>query len=258
MDAVTVFRAQYELESLRAAARAQWERMDLLFLPTTGTIYTLEQVTNDPIGPNTNLGYYTNFVNLLDLCAVSVPNGFKDGGLPVGVSLIAPAGADGQLLEIGDALHRVTSTTVGATGAPMPAEGLESRIPGDWVKLAVVGAHLSGEPLNHQLTSRGARLVATCRTSADYRLYALPGTVPPKPGMVRSEGGTPQEVEVWALPLAAFGSFVAAIPAPLGVGTIRLEDGEQVKSFLCESYAVTGARDISAFGGWRAFLKSLD
>ena len=256
IDAVSGFRAQYELESLRAEARTQWERMDLLLLPTTGTIYTIEEVASDPIVPNTNLGYYTNFVNLLDLCAVAVPNGFQPDGLPVGVSLIGPAGADEQLLALGDTLHRSTSTTVGATGQAMPALVIELETPKDWVKLAVVGAHLSGQPLNHQLTSRGGHLVRTCRTSADYRLFALPGTVPPKPGLIRSSGGTPQEVEVWALSVEAFGSFVAAIPAPLGVGTIRLEDGEEVKSFICEQYATAGARDISAFGGWRKFLQS--
>jgi allophanate hydrolase len=287
IDAVSGFRAQYELESLRAEARTQWERMDLLLLPTTGTIYTIEEVASDPIVPNTNLGYYTNFVNLLDLCAVAVPNGFQPDGLPVGVSLIGPAGMDEQLLALGDGLHRSTSTTVGASDSllrysggglewgapaisdlklqiaeppPRPSPGVPEEgeiLPKDWVKLAVVGAHLSGQPLNHQLTSRGGRLVRTCRTSADYRLYALPGTVPPKPGLIRSSAGTPQEVEVWALSVEAFGSFVAAIPAPLGVGTIRLEDGEEVKSFMCEQYATLGARDISAFGGWRKFLQSL-
>jgi allophanate hydrolase len=261
IPAVAVFRAQTELESLRAQARTQWDRMDLLLVPNTGTTYTIDQVRADPISTNTNLGRYTNFVNLLDLSAVAVPNGFVENGLPVGVTLIGPAGFDESLLALGDALHRRTSETVGATGGAIPPPPIPSGIPADWVKLAVVGAHLSGQPLNHQLTSRGAHMVRTCRTSSDYRLYALPGTVPPKPGLIRigkgdgKGSGVPQEVEVWGLSTEAFGAFVAAIPAPLGIGTIVLEDGEQVKSFVCEHYAVAGAQDISEFGGWRSFLK---
>jgi allophanate hydrolase len=138
----------------------------------------------------------------------------------------------------------------------------DAAVPGDptgatEVALAVVGAHLSGQPLNGQLTDRGATLVRTCRTAAAYRLYALPGTTPPKPGLLRTGAGAAIEVEVWSLPVAQLGAFVAAVPAPLGIGTVELEDATRVLGFLCESYAVEGARDISAFGGWRSYLASL-
>jgi allophanate hydrolase len=257
-SAADAFRGRYELAALCQEAAKQWEQVDVLMTPTTGTIYTIEEVLADPIGPNTNLGYYTNFVNLMDLCAVAVPNGFGPDGLPVGVSLIGRAGADDDLLALGDALHRATSRTLGATGCPIPPPSRALIEPSGWIKLAVVGAHLSGQPLNHQLTALGARLVRTCRTSSHYRLFALSGTTPPKPGLIRTSGGggVPQEVEVWQMSAAAFGTFVAAIPPPLGIGTIQLEDGELVKSFLCEQYATTGARDISSFGGWRKFLAS--
>ena len=182
IDAVSTFRAQYELENLRSHARAQWEMMDLLLLPTTGTIYTLAEIEADPIGPNTNLGYYTNFVNLLDLCALAVPNGFQPDGLPVGVTLLAPAGLDDQLLSIGSALHQATSQTLGATGHPIPTR-VSPPIPQvGWVEMAVVGAHLSGQPLNHQLTSIGARLVKTCRTSGRLSPLCITGNGPPQAG----------------------------------------------------------------------------
>ncbi len=255
ISAVSVFKASDELGALRQKAQSQWEKMDVLLLPTTGTIYTVDQVISDPLVPNTNLGYYTNFVNLMDLCAIAVPAGFRPDGLPVGITLIAPAGLDADLLAVGDRFHRASNTSVGATGLPIPPRSLDLETPRGWIKLAVVGAHLSGQPLNHQLVHLNARWVRTCRTSAEYRLFALPGTIPPKPGLIRmSKGGVPQEVEVWQMSAEAFGAFVAAIPPPLGIGTIRLKDGENVKSFLCEQYATEGATDISHHGGWRNFL----
>lgn len=263
--AVDAFKGQYELRRLARLAAAQWERMDVLAVPTAGRCYPMADVERDPVGPNATLGYYTNFVNLLDLCAVAVPSGFQPDGLPFGVTLIAPAGADGWALELAGAYHRATGLPLGATrcrqpdrSAPPPAPAAPGR-----VQLAVVGAHLSGQPLNHQLTDRGAVLVRACRTSPRYRLYALPGTTPPKPGLIRSAAGNGPaagggiEVEVWEMSAEAFGTFVAAIPPPLGVGTVELEDGTGVKCFLCEGYAVAGAQDISHFGGWRAYLRSL-
>jgi allophanate hydrolase len=126
------------------------------------------------------------------------------------------------------------------------------------IAIAVVGAHLSGEPLNPQLTSVGGTLLRTCRTAPHYRLFALPGTVPPKPGLVRvtDGGGVAIEVEVWELTPAAFGAFVAAIPAPLAIGKLALEDGVSVSGFLAEPHATVDAEDISSFGGWRAFRRS--
>ncbi|HWE95108.1 MAG TPA: allophanate hydrolase [Tepidisphaeraceae bacterium] len=256
-DAVSTFDAMHELQSLSRQVRLEWEKMDVLLLPTTGTVYTLAEVEADPVRLNATLGYYTNFVNLLDLCAVAVPAGMQSNGMPAGVTLIAPPGREAALLTLAERFHRDTGLPLGATGSAQPAGEAPpaTPTPEGMVRLAVVGAHLSGEPLNHQLTSRNARLVRACKTFACYRLYALPGTMPPKPGLVRAENGcgTAIEVEVWEMTADAFGNFVAAIPPPLSIGTLRLEDGEAVKGFLCENYAAAGARDISSYGGWRKF-----
>jgi allophanate hydrolase len=259
-SAVDLFRAEYRLHELRQMIRPLWETVDVLLLPTAGTIYAIEAVEKDPIQLNSNLGYYTNFVNLLDLCGVAIPAGFCSTGLPAGVTLLSTAGRDEDLLRIAGELHRAAGVMLGATKAPMPAVSAVSTTasanPG--VLLAVVGAHLGGQPLNGQLTSRNARLVKACRTAATYKLYALPNTTPPKPGLVRIEGsaGSQIEVEVWELSTEAFGSFVADVPPPMVIGTLMLEDGSSVKGFLCEPFALEGAQDISKFGGWRAYLKS--
>jgi allophanate hydrolase len=232
--------------------------MDVLLVPTVPTIYTRAQIEADPIKLNLNLGYYTNFVNLMDLSAIAIPAGFGGDKLPTGVTVVAPAGNDAALLSLGDALHRRSGVTMGASENALPPVGeIAIAIP-DSVRLAVVGAHLSGQPLNPQLTNLKARLIRTCRTAPNYLLYAIPGTTPPKPGLIRAdgEGGGAVEVEVWEMTSRAFGDFVAAIPPPLGIGTLVLEDGQQVKGFLCEPYAIRGAADITHFGGWRSFLKN--
>jgi allophanate hydrolase len=258
-DAVSAFKGSYTLRALRRRSVEQWKKMDVLLLPTTGTIYTVAQVEAEPLKLNGNLGYYTNFVNLMDLTALAIPAGFTTKGLPLGVTLMAQAGYESALLHVGDQLHRKTSTSLGATYVPIPPMADFQTLEGEGtkVRLAVVGAHLSGQPLNHQLTSIGARLVRSCKTAPVYRLFALPNTKPAKPGLIRSENGQGSsiEIEVWEMSTEAFGGFVAAIPPPLGVGTIQLEDGEQVKSFLCESFAVQGGTDISHFGGWRGYLR---
>jgi len=247
--AVEAFEAEYKLRELRRASEAEWARMDTLVLPTTGTTYTHEEIARDPVALNTKLGYYTNFVNLLDLAAVAVPAGMRTTGLPFGISFIGPAFSDEALLWLADQFHR------SQTEVPGPGVELEASPPG-CVLLAVVGAHLTGQPLNWQLTGRGARLVRTCRTARDYRLYALDRTVPPKPGLVREVGyvGSGIEVEVWAVPEDRFGGFVAAVPPPLGIGNAELEDGQAVKCFICEPYAVIGAAEITRYGGWRGYL----
>jgi allophanate hydrolase len=209
----------------------------------------------EPFETNRRLGHYTNFVNLLDLSAIAVPASIRPDGLPCGITLIGPAGSDYMLADLAQRFHQRTALKLGALDESLPEP--TSIGPGDdGVKVAVVGAHLSGLPLNHELTRRGARLERAARTAARYRLYALPGTTPPKPGMVRdgSGGGQAIELEIWRMPAAAFGPFVAGIPSPLGIGRIELEDGEWVQGFLCEAWAVSGAEDISRFGGWRAFL----
>jgi allophanate hydrolase len=244
-SAVDAFRAAHRLADLRLRARAVFAGADALLLPTAPTVFTAAEIADEPIVRNALLGTYTTFVNLLDLCAVAVPGGAREDGAPFGVSLIAPAGADRSLL---------------ALAAHWRAEQLPAEPAGtDTVRLAVVGAHLSGEPLNHQLVDRGARLVETVTSAAGYRLYALPDSEPAKPGMVNGgpADGPGLELEIWELSVEAFGRFVAAVPAPLVIGTVVLADGRAVKGFLCESSALAGARDITAFGGWRAYRASL-
>ena len=194
----------------------------------------------------------------MDLAAIAVPAGFRPDGMPFGVTLIGPALSDGMLAAVGDALHRsLADARLGATSASLSSTPRvhSQTAPTKLVKIAVVGAHLSGQPLNWQLVERGARLVETIRTATGYRLYALAGTSPPKPGLVfDGTGAGGIEVEVWEMDEAAFGSFVALIPAPLGIGTVTLADGRSLQGFLCEAYATRGAEDITAFGGWRAWL----
>ncbi len=258
-SATDAFEAAYRLATLRRASEAAWASCDALLLPTAGTIYTRAEVAADPLGPNTRLGRYTNFVNLLDLAAIAVPSAFRPDGLPFGVTFVAPAGTDRWLCDLGAAWQQATALPLGATGAPLaPPSPAHRPLGPDEVAVAVVGAHLAGLPLNHQLTERGARLLRTGRTTAAYRLYALPGTTPAKPGLVRTGDGVPIEVEVWGMPADRFGSFVAGIPAPLGIGTVALEDGTHVQGFVCEAYAIADATDISHHGGWRAYLASRD
>ena len=255
LTAVDVFRGLDRRAELAARAAVEWTGVDVLMLPTAPTIPRVDDVLADPIRLNATLGRYTNFVNLLDYCAVAVPAGFRPDGLPVGVTVIAPAFADDDLALVADRLHRALEPTWGLARTPLPVAAPAGG-DADGVRLAVVGAHLAGLPLNHQLTERGARLVARTRTAGSYRLYALPGTVPPKPGLVRDPAATGPgiEVEVWELSVAAFGCFDAEVPPPLAIGTVVLADGSTVKGFLCESAAVAGAEDITALGGWRAYM----
>jgi len=256
-SAADAFRASYRLAQLRRDTESVWSGIDVLLLPTAATIYTIADVERDPIKLNSNLGRYTNFVNLLDLAALAVPSGFRRDGLPFGVTLVAPAGSDQALCGLGSRLQREAGLQLGATPHALPkVRTATAPLASQTVRIAVVGAHLAGEPLNHQLTERGARLLRACRTAPRYRLYALPGSSPAKPGLVRAESGTAIELEVWEMPERHFGSFVAAIPAPLGIGTLELEDGSEAKGFLCETYATAMAEDISAYGGWRNYLAS--
>jgi allophanate hydrolase len=223
-----------------------------LLLPTAPFHPTIAEVAADPVGVNSRLGRYTTFVNLLDMCAVSVPAGAVDG-LPFGVSFIGPAWSDLVQADLARKLEEPDpdaslSNLAAATGAG------RGRLAPPAVSLAVVGAHLAGQPLNHQLTDRGARRTGVTTTSADYHLYAL-ATDPPKPGLVRvAAGGSPIEVEVWELPPVGFAELVAALPPPMVMGSVRLQDGTHVVGFLCEPVAIDGAEDITAYGGWRAYL----
>ena len=249
------FAAMYRLAALTRAAEAEWEKMDVLLLPTTGTTYTIEAMLADPVTLNSNLGLYTNFVNLMDLSAIAVPAGFRPNGLPFGVTLIGRAFEDVRIAGLADRLHRtLDNPTVGGTGLPLAPSSSAPR-KATRVPIAVVGAHLAGQPLNWQLTDRNAKFLRTARTAPGYSLYALAGTVPSKPGLFRdADGAGLIELEIWEMDFAAFGSFVAEIPPPLGIGTVTLEDGDTVKCFLGEPYAIAGSEDITSFGGWRNWL----
>jgi allophanate hydrolase len=266
-SAADLYEAQTQLRAFGQQAAKMWSDIDVLLVPTAPTHYTIAQMQADPVVLNRNLGAYTNFVNLLDYAAISVPSSMRIDGLPFGITFIGPCGSDWQLAELGQRYHHATGLTLGATGAPLPVpQPLPGLVPGlvpppldATVRVAVVGAHLSGMPLNAQLTERLARLVATTETAPNYRFYALHGTVPPKPGLVRVAKGQGSRIalEVWEMPVAHYGSFVALIPAPLGLGTLQLNDGTSVQGFLCEPLALEGATDISAHGGWRAYIASL-
>ena len=257
-SATDLFQATTQLNTLRKSAAHTWDQADVMVVPTAPTAYTIEAVLAEPLDTNRRLGLYTNFVNLLDFAACAVPASMRPDGLPFGITLIGPAGSDRMLADLAQRFHQRTGLTLGATGEKLPAAVLIP-LSADSVKVAVVGAHLSGLPLNHELTQRGARLERAARTAPHYRLFALPGTTPPKPGMMRvvSGEGHAIELEVWSLPASAFGSFVAGIPSPLGIGRIELEDGESVQGFVCESWALTEAQEVSQFGGWRAYIASL-
>jgi allophanate hydrolase len=265
-SAVDAFRGLYELEAYAAQSRKIWEEVDLLLLPTAGTAYTIEDVKKEPVLRNSNLGRYTNFVNLLDLAAVAVPAGFGEAeslpGLPFGVTLIGPAFSDRALLSWGDRLHRTGGGLLGGTSFKVslqpPFKILNENNPSR-VELAVVGAHLRGQPLNHQLSNRGAQFVTATETAPFYRLYHLANTTPPKPGLVRVEErlGHGIEIEVWSLDRGAFGDFISEVPPPLAIGTLELASGEDVKGFVCEPCALHGAKDITQHRGWRSYLASL-
>jgi allophanate hydrolase len=248
VSGVDAFRGFYALQEYARQAESMWKCIDVLALPTTPTVYRREEVLAEPYSLNANLGCYTNFVNLLDMSAVSVPAGFRDNCTGVGLSLIGPAWADASLLQLAARYANVA--------APQAIPALDMHPRDTRVQLAVVGAHLSGMPLHSQLAARQARLVQRTRTAPLYRLFALQGEIPSKPGLVHcGEGGRSIELEVYELEVPAFGSFVAEVPPPLAIGTVTLQDGTNVHGFLCEPRALSGALDITGHGGWRAYLE---
>jgi allophanate hydrolase len=262
--AADAFAASYRLKALRRVCDAVWTEIDCLLTPTAGTVYRIAEMQADPIRLNSNLGYYTNFMNLLDYAAVAVPAGLLGHGdaqgLPWGVTLAAPAFKDLPLLRLADRFHRTQALTLGATATSMattPAigESPKGSNTAGTVKVAVCGAHLSGLPLNWQLTQRGARLLGAVSSAAEYKFYALAGGPVQRPGMVRAaEGGAAIDMEVWEMPSEHFGSFVDGIPAPLGIGKVKLADGAWVSGFVCEALGAEGGTDITHLGSWRAWL----
>ena len=239
---VDAFDAFHQVAAVRRLAETLFAQFDALLLPTTPFCPTLAEVEADPIGVNSRLGAFTNFVNLCDLAGFAVPAGLDAAGLPVGVTLLGPAWSEGRLAGIADALHRNLS----ATTLPPPAQ-FDILRP-DETGLFCIGAHMSGLPLNHQLTSLGGRFLREAHTAPAYRLYALDQ----RPGMLRAADGRAIAGEVWALPTAAIGGLLAQVPPPLGFGTVELSDGPCL-GFLAEAAAVAGTEDITRFGGWRAW-----
>jgi len=254
--AADAYSALYRLKELKRIADQAWGRVDCIVTPTAPRHYRSAEVEAHPIKLNSNLGYYTNFMNLLDYAATAVPVGFQADGLPWGVTLFAPAFQDVPLLRLGAKLQRARADRGRNANLPLPsAEAVEVALTASGqVKVAVCGSHMAGLPLNPQLTSRGGRLVAAMKSAQAYKLYALPGGPPHRPGMVRTEGGAAIEMEIWELPAREFGPFVAGIPGPLGIGTIELADGSKVQGFVCEAHAAANATDITSHGGWRAWL----
>jgi allophanate hydrolase len=256
LTAADTFAALYRLQALRGVAERAFAEIDAIVLPTAPTVYSTAQVLANPIELNSRLGTYTNFVNLLDLCGLALPASMRPDDVPFGITLLAPAGRDALLASIGRVFHADTKLPIGSKFlANPPLDALPPSADSGEIAIAVVGAHLSGMALNGELKALNGRLLEETVTAPDYKLYAL-DTTPPKPGMLRvvHGTGTPIKLELWALSAAAFGKFVAAIPRPLSVGTIRLADGRDVKGFIVEPAAVNGARDISSFGGWRAYM----
>jgi allophanate hydrolase len=258
-SAVDAFNGQYALERFRQEGSDIWNLVDFLLLPTAPDIFRIAEVEKDPVALNSRLGLFTNFLNLLDLAAVAAPAGFRADGLPFGITFVGQTFSDLSLLALADSYLLSLRPSLGGTKLPYTetpvfAKGINS----DRMMIAVVGAHLTGEPLNHQLTLRDARFVRAAKTAPSYQLFALPGTSPPKPGLIRigAEGGVSIDLEIWELPVAQFGSFLQEVPSPLTIGMIHLSDGRAVKGFLCEEAAVQDAPNISAFGGWKAYRKS--
>ncbi len=255
--AAELFKAQYRLQDLKKRCRAAISPVDALLTPTAGTLFSIEQMLAEPVRHNSELGYYMNFVNLLDMAAIAVPTGFTDTGLPFGITLSAPAFTDRRLLSIANRIHGASNLTLGATGLAKPVQSSLAVTRNDYMQIVVCGAHLQGLPLNYQLTERGGTLIGKTRTSDNYMLFALEGGPVKRPALVRVEDdnkGAAIEVEVWQLPITEIGSFLEHIPAPLGLGKVTLTDGRVVSGFIAEPAALNGAIDITATGGWRAYV----
>ena len=257
-SAADAFQGQYRLAELKRRVAPILGSVEALVVPTAPLAPTLQDLRDDPMGPNAKLGTYTNFVNLLDMCGIAVPGPFRSDGAAAGVTFLGSRGRDAALASLARVFHGKANVSVGATGRPLPEpEPLPASPPPGYAALVVVGAHMSGMPLESELKARGGIFLRAVQTAACYRLYALPGGPPHRPGLVRVGGeGHAIATEVWALPLASLGAFVAGIPSPLGIGTIQMADGSSAMGFLCESEGVKGARDISSYGGWRAYVGS--
>jgi allophanate hydrolase len=248
-DAADTFKAMYQLQHYKVICDKLVKSVDVILTPTAGSTYTIDEVNANPIELNSNLGYYTNFMNLLDYSAIAIPSGFGTQGRPFGVTLFSLAFADMDLLSLADEWQQSLNLPLGATG--------ERILPLDNVDLLVCGAHMQGLPLNHQLTQVNGYFKQATKTAKAYKFYALAGGPPYRPGLVRHENGEAIEVEIWSVPKSEIGRLLMQIPHPLGLGSIELMSGEWVKGFICEPIGIEGAKDISPLGGWRNFIAQL-
>lgn len=257
-SAADAFRGMYRLADLKRVADTAMEGLDLLCVPTIPTFYSVASLEADPVTPNSRLGTYTNFVNLMDFCGIAVPTGSRSDKRPGSVTLLGRTGRDGLAAALAARLHQEAAPKLGATHASLPAPvNAPAHAGKDEIAIAVVGAHMSGLPLNPQLTDRGARFLEATSTAPKYRLFALPGGPPHRPGLLLSPDGHAIDLEIWAMPSEHFGSFMAGIPDPLCVGTVKLADGRTIKGFLVEHLATLQAEDITASRGWRGYLEIL-
>lgn len=257
--ATDLFSSIYQLESLKKQIELIMEDFDVIIVPTAPRTYSFDEISSSPIEFNSNLGYYTNFVNLLDLCGISIPSGFREDGLPFGITILAKSFEDKSLLLLADQIHRLLSTRICSSDRHLDQtpKYVPSKDPSNCFLLGVVGAHLEGEPLNYQLKERKGRLVRTCRTTNEYRLYALNNTSPTKPGLLFVGKGDQLgiQLEIWSIPNEFVSSLIELIPSPLSIGNIFIEDGQIVKGFLVQSSAIDNAQDITHFGGWKSYLQ---
>ncbi|MGD9386188.1 MAG: allophanate hydrolase [Thioalkalispiraceae bacterium] len=253
--AADAFRAQYKLQACKQITDKILDDCDFLVTPTAGTIYTLDEVENNPIELNSNLGYYTNYMNLLDYTSIAVPSGFTKQGLPFGVTLVSTAFSDRKLLNYAGRLQHALNLPLGATNNKYPEKEVACAAANNLMSIVVCGAHMSELPLNAQLLERDATLVKKCTSAPHYQLVALPGGPPERPGMIRTnKGGVAIEVEVWEMPAEHFGSFLAGIPHPLGLGKVELDNGDWEPGFICEAYIEAESTNISSYGGWRSYI----
>ncbi|WP_159979916.1 allophanate hydrolase [Roseobacter cerasinus] len=256
LTAVDAFKGLYRLKDLIRKAEPLIDGCDALCVPTIPTFFTVAELEADPIGPNNKLGTYTNFVNLMDMCGIAVPAPPRSDGRPGSVTFLASAGEDAKVASLATRVEAMGTRTLGATDWARPAAPVLAAPCSSAIQIAVCGAHMDGLPLNEHLTSRGAIKVKTTRTAADYGFYALPSDDVARPALVRhaTEQGAEVSLEIWEMPEAQFGSFMKTIPAPLGIGTIKLVDGSTVQGFLCEAVAIDGATDITDLADWRAYI----
>ncbi|WP_016954083.1 allophanate hydrolase [Catenovulum agarivorans] len=253
--ATDCFAALYQLQALKKQADLIVGQADFLLTPTAGRHYTRKEINENPIGYNSNLGYYTNFMNLLDYSAIAVPTGFTDKKMPFGVTLFSFAMQDQKLLAYADKVMQQNQLTLGATEWPFNKDSLNTNENSGFIDIAVCGAHLSGMALNWQLLERNALLLEQTTTAKAYQMYSVPGQVE-RPALIRSTGATQSfEVEVWRMPTEHFASFVKGIAEPLGIGKVELADGRFVSGFIAESTAQSG-KNISEFASWRKYKQS--